>query len=277
MELYRLATDFQALRAAHNYRDFLEQYLTLRGLTRSDLARSTGFGRGFPGDVICGRRRLTLKSFTAFDRAMKLPAAGRRLFKYLLASEEPNLFPGLDLGHLPARIVELRTKPWQVLRREASEPPNVMAAAVLRQPQAVAVFAASGEPGRGARLDEIQKRTGLSDAELTRLIRELIQSGMLRFENGLYEPSDLHLFVKTAGQSAVFARLFKEVCQQAGERAAHALAAPEEFFFTSAICVRESRLPELKAELRKTILAFVDSAVYPNGDRVVQLMTSMHR
>ncbi|RYZ90128.1 MAG: hypothetical protein EOP06_08295 [Proteobacteria bacterium] len=102
--------DWAPVKAASTYREFLGSYLKVKGLSSSALARATGFTRGFPADIISGKRRMTLKSFFAFERALILPRDGKKLFKLLVAIEEPRLLSDVQAPDLQNRIQDIKNQ-----------------------------------------------------------------------------------------------------------------------------------------------------------------------
>ncbi len=274
-----LATDpSQGLRSAVDYRIFLKTYLDSHGLNLSDFARATGFGRGYPSDVLSGRRRLTLKSLRTFEGALKLPATGRKLFRLLVAREERDLFPEWDLAFIEESIRSLRARPWGRAHRELRSKELSDRAEILRDPLTLVVYAAAGSPGAGATFEQLRIRTRCADRDLERVLKGLEQVGLIQFSENRYEPADLHLFLKTSDQGELLRDLFRAACQTASQRILSPDAADsrQEMFFTSAFCVDEKKMPELKTALRKTILQFVDDSIRPEGDRVVRLVAAMH-
>lgn len=269
--------DWTAVRDAPDYRRFLSAYLEMRGRSLSDLARATGYGRGFPGDVISGRRRLTERSCRAFESALKIPPQGKRLFRLLVASAEPDLFPDLDPASVARAIGDLRSRPWGRVRGELNLHSGGQTNDILSNSLALGVYAAAGAPGVGATFLEICNRTRASDREIVHTLRQLQEAGLISHREGRYEPTELHLFLRAVDTNTSFTALFRTACQLAAERASAVSTDSErEMFFTSAFCVREESLAELKSELRKTMLKFVDDSIDPNGDRVVRLIAGLH-
>lgn len=245
-------------------------------MSLSDLARAAGFGRGFPGDVISGKRRLTLKSCQAFERALELPAPGRKLFRLLVAREERDLFPDLSPAAIEKAITRIREMPWNRSHREAAVPRASRDRDMLSDPKVLAVYAAAGSPEHGALLEEIRSRTGLQDAEAKVVVSDLQRIGLLAERGGRIHPTDFHLFLKGPGKDEFVLKVFRQACMLATQRAREALESEREMFFASSFCVDERRMPELKAALRKTVLRFVDESIDPEGSRVVRLLTALH-
>lgn len=269
--------DFARIRKSSDYRTFLKAYLDEHSLSLSDLARTAGFGRGFPSDVISGRRRLTLKSARAFEKALKLPSAGKRLFRLLVAQAEPDLHPDVEPQTLTSKISELRKKPWNRPMRELPMRQVPKSGHALSNTRSVTVFAAAGDPEQGASFDEIATRTRLTKRDLLVALEELKNAGLLTHRDERYFPTDLHLFLKTTDSKDPFIALFREASTIAADRVSESIGSLDEFFFTSSFCIDESRMPEFKATLRKTLLTFVNDSIKADGDQVARIVVAFQR
>lgn len=271
-------TQWEALKKASDYREFLSTYLEINHLSFADLARTTGFGRGFPSDVVSGRRRLTAKSYSAFENGLKLPLTGKKLFKLLVAKEEIEIFPELRKHQdmIEPWIEELRGKSLPIPHRETSKAKDAPLEKLMRNPQVISVYAAAGEPGKASSLKQICQRTQLSPAVAQSALKDLEKIGLIQQVDGLFEPKDLHLIFKANDASDVVIGLFKQACQMAAQRSAVAMTSNEELFFASRFCIDQARLPELKKSLRELILKFIDESIKADGDRVVHLATTLH-
>ncbi len=269
--------EWSALKNAADYRIFLRSYLEIRALNFSDFARATGFVRSYPADIISGKRRLTSKSFYAFEKALKIPQPGKKLFRLLVAEKENDLFPEMDRQHIKESIEVLRKKPWTRLRKNLHTSETPSALSLLENPDTASVFAATGSPDVGANIEEIQRRTGLSAAHLNSVLLQLRSSGLIEFTNGRYLSKDLHIFMDGADKQKLFSNSFKQNTAKTMERVEKAWNSESEFFFSSAFCIEESRMPNLKNALKETILSFIDNSIQADGDKVVQLIVAFHK
>lgn len=267
---------FKKLRDSANYRDFLKNYLEGRGLSLSDFARATKFGRGFPGDILAGKRRLTVKSFYPFEKALKLPLPGKKMFRCLVALEEPDIFPELTTSEVEKTLTSLRAKAWYRARGHVEEKSHQGFQNLMADPDIISVYAAAGDPEMGATFEQICLRTRLPQLDLSKHLQKLLDMKLMSCKDGIYYPNDLHLFLQTSDRSQILSMLFKNAAEAAQRRVPQGLSSDSEFFFTSKICVREGNLPALKAALRETVLKFVDDSVESDGDRIVNMVTAMH-
>jgi len=271
--------DWKKTRAARDYRAFLQCYLEDRSLSLSTFARLTGFGRGFPGDVISGKRRLTAKSFPAFERALKLPTPGKKLLRLLVAREEVDLFPDLDRAGLEDQIEQIRKISWARGRRDVKSGEFRVAPHVFRDAESVRVYAAVGKPGSGATLIQIQELSKVASPQLDEILTRLQRADLIKFDSTeqTYELLDLHLFFGDQAHLQLGHAIFQQACARTKQRSTQAFQSRDELFLTSMLCVHESRMSELKLALKETVLKFVDDSLDPSGDQMVQLTVALHR
>jgi hypothetical protein len=271
--------DWQRLSRAENYREFLKIYLEVRSRKRSDLARSAGVGRGFPGDVISKKRRLTPKSYYAFEKALKVPSQGRKLFRLLVAREEADVLPALDRGQIETEIDIIRKKSWLPARRNVGSRENSNSQNVFKDHATILVYAASGQPEQGATLEEIKLRTGLDDEKIKKALKNLSETGLVQMDQqaAKYIPRDLHLFFKTDDAGRLLVEFFQRACMAAAKRIPVAVESEQELFFSSTFCISKANLPKLKIALRETVLRFVDDAIQPDGDSLVNFLAALYR
>lgn len=262
------------LREANSYRDFLLRYLEQKKITMSQFAFAAGYTRGFPGEVLSGKRRLTTKSCLSFEKAMKIPPQGRRLFRYLVAIAEPDTFPDIDRLNLDSKIHEVRQKAWG---RFVKITPNSHSdfAELFRNPALMHTFAACGQIGEKINIESVRLRAQLTETELSKNLEKLIRIGVVSENNGFYSPVDQHLFLHSPG--GMLAKVFIEATNRAQKRVSIAAKSESEMFFVSTFSIQKNRLPELKKRWREVVLQFVDEAMINEGDTVVQLQTSLHK
>ncbi|MGZ3794422.1 MAG: hypothetical protein ACXVCP_18890, partial [Bdellovibrio sp.] len=228
------------LRLSKNYRQFLQTYLEVRSLSLSDFACASGFGRGFPGDVISGKRRLTSKSYYPFEKAMKLPAPAKKFFRCLVAIEERDIFPDFSGDYARQTLEVLRNRPWNTQRKQIKEGESSRIEKLLSEFEIIPIFAAAGKPETGASRKQIAKRTQLSEYNLEKNLQTLLSIGLLEKRGENFHPKELHLFFKTADRSQILTALFQKAAEKANKRVLQAVDSDAEFFFTSQFCVRET-------------------------------------
>lgn len=268
--------EWNKVRESQDYRSFLKAYLDEKSISLSDFARAAGCHRGFPGDVISRKRRLTAKSFYGFEKALRLPADGKKLFRLLVAREEDDVLNEVDRLKLPESIQSLKAKSWVRSRRNIKEIVKTSLEDLLQRPEVPLVFAATGDGQKGATYDQIQSRVHLKIDLLDRTLEQLVNSGLLKFENERYYSQDLHVFFQGVDSQEILGKLFRKAVLDSAERSAVSWNSKDEFFFFSNLCIRKNQLPELKEALRNTVLSFVDEAIQADGDQIVKLTASLH-
>lgn len=262
-----------------DYRAFLQRYLTIKDIKLSDFARAAGCTRGFPSDVLNGRRRLTAKSYHSFEQAFKLPANYKKYFQLLVAKEEPDIFPAFDRSTIDVRLENLKKqKPINTNKNHNTK--NTIGDEsfhkVLNNPHSFQVYAGAGEPETGALHQEIQQRTRLADNVLDKTIQTLIECQLMSFDNGRYYPKDMHVFFQANNTSEALLKLFTQGARAAEKRLSQITPNSNEMFFASQFCINESQMPHFKKELKDLVLKFIDESMTDDGNRVVKLITALH-
>lgn len=265
----------EKLKNCKDYRSFLTCYLELQNINYAVFASQAGFGRGFPSDVISGKRRLTPKSAPAFEQALKLPSTVKHLFRLLVAQEESDTFIDVDRTVLPELIKAARQKIALRPRRSNVKIEGLALSTILSDSRSMALLAASGSPENGASETQLRERTQIKSPTFERLLQNLIEQNLIIQKNGQYLPQDLHLHFQTTDRDSLLTNIFQKAARSASEKS---LSRDEgsELFFASQFCVSEKDMPQFKIKLRELITSFVTDSINEDGDRVVKLTTALH-
>lgn len=268
---------WEEIKKAKTYRAMLKTYLEVFDYSLSDFARAAGFGRGFPGDILSGKRRLTAKSSFAFEKALKLPQPGKRFFRLLVAQEEVDVFPEIDRSRVSSELQLVRNKSWKRIRHSAHETAAPEFKNIQLDKRMLATYAGAGNPGTGATLDEVVLRTGFTKEQVLKFAKDLQQLQLLEFKSADFVvPKDQHFFLQTTDQSRLLQQTFKQSAQLAVEKVMSDASKKDEFFFNSSFCIQADKMADFKKELRETILKFIDHSTDDDGTRVVHLLTALH-
>ena len=211
---------WQKYKKTRDYRQFLSLYLQEENLSLADFARSTGFGRGFPGEVLAGKRKLTAKSFPPFENALRLPNPGRKYFRYLVALESPELFPKHNPEKTEHFLHQLRSKPWNRVR-EKSATPLPSQPSLFSDPAVFKVYAAAGDSETGSSLEQLRDRTELAEDQLQAALRQLSGADLMEMRADRYFLNDPHVYLKTQGADRHFAELFRQLSAEAVKKSRH--------------------------------------------------------
>jgi hypothetical protein len=234
---------------SENYRAFLQSYVRIKNIKMSDFARLVGCNRGFPADVVNGRRRLTAKSYSAFEQAFKLPLVYKNFFQLLVAKEESDIFLDINRSTIDIKIQNIKQQK-QTNSSKKHETQKVSAEdhfqKVLEHPFSFLVFAAVGAPETGALKPEIQRRTRLTDSQLDKTLNLLNEADLIQIENDRYFPKDLHIFFQLKNTDIILSRLFNQGVRFAEKRLAQITPNSSEMFFVSQFCIHENQMPHFK-------------------------------
>jgi hypothetical protein len=261
------------IKKAKNYREFLAFYFEIRKITASTFARSADCHRGFPLDVISGKRRLTSKSSLQFEKALKLPVQGKKLFKYLVAAEESDTYLSIPRLNLIEKIDQLRHQSWEPTKTVDS---NSKIIQLLKNDKIPTIFAATGNAKDGANIEEIQSRTRFERSTLESLLKKMCDFQILYIKNNRYFSDMSHFSVLGSQKNEIILELFQKQCSMTSATVKSNWNSDNHLFFASKLCVRENQMPELKKALKETLLQFVDESLDENGDSVAHLLLGFH-
>lgn len=267
------------LKAAANYRDFLKIYVKEKKISLSQLAQQMGYSRSFTSDIVTGRRKLNLKTLIEFEKQLKISTQGKKLFRFLVALDQNDLFKDQTRASIEENIERLRHAHWgthkQIEKVGAAAP--VAATGQLMDYNDASVLAAAGEQGRVTVKADIIKKTGLLPQEVERSLQKLVQLKLVEMNDDKVTPCDTHLFLKTHNTSEMLKNIFQKSCRKAMERVELDHQQTGEFFFNSHFSIKKAALPDLKRELRQVILNYIDQSIAEDGDSIVKLNVSLFR
>lgn len=267
---------WKPLKETFDYRGFLQAYIGLRRISKSQLSLAAGFNRGFVADIISRRRRLKSDTVYALEKTLRVPSIGKKYFRLLVAQDEPELFPEYETEKIAPLLSEMRKRAWNKSYRQVNGSDYSALRKMFNSNDLVSIFAASGLPGVGALLEEIQSRTQFSSQRVRSSLEELMRLGIFKKQGDRYESQDLHVFLQTENVDALLSDSFQRAARQASNRVSQKHSNTDELFFSSTFCVDKKMLPDLKKALRETALKFIDDHIQADANQVVHLLTALH-
>ncbi|RYZ67345.1 MAG: hypothetical protein EOP09_11185, partial [Proteobacteria bacterium] len=192
-------------------KDFRAFGLTLREkaeMSYAEIARGGGFSsRAHVREILTGDRPITEGSARKLTQGLRLAGNWKRYFRLLIAQSENELRPeSWSPEKLQAHLEKLK----QTLNRSKSRR-DINADAKLTDrflavPHFLEIFAATGELGVGATLDQIAYRTQLEPLRVSQSLKQLEELGVVQFDknSGHFVPQDYHLAISDAELSGHF-------------------------------------------------------------------------
>jgi uncharacterized protein (TIGR02147 family) len=267
------AASVQRLLSCENYRSFISIYKEERSksgkYSYSMIARRAGFSsRSFPRDVATGARKITLSSLYPMIKGLGLQGDLAEFFKTLVAIEHPETRTvQVDKIKLERKLTNLRDR-LRVSRSIAASDP-------YRFEFFPIVYAACGEKNQGTSLREIQKKTSLPEDIIKTTLANLIEMKIVSYKGTKYFPTDSHFFFDGMKQSQAFKKFFQYLIRRAGDEASSDFANDKKLFFTSCLSVKESRLIELRNQLKQVLLEYVDAAESSDGEKIISVVCGL--
>ncbi len=268
---------------ANDYRDFIratvEHLRKTQGATLAGISRKAGFAsRGFLGDLICGRRRLTALSFARLKKGLMLSGFRAQLFEYLVALEERDVnFNNLSVDDLWRRISKLKLKlEMQSSARLSSSHGEIDLDNLLFRPEVYAVYASLGTQEHGASLLEITRRARLDVLSCRDLIMKMVHIGFVQQREDHYFASRSIAEIFDLGKKESFRRMYSALVHDLQLRTTRTLNSEQEYFYCGALSVNGKRLPEFKARLRDLISEFLDDIQDDKGDLIAKIVLGFY-
>ena len=261
-----------------NYRDFIRSALEKNGFrgTRTNyaaFARKSGFSsRSYPRDVLAKKKRITLASLPKFIRGLGLTGDSKEYFQFLVAFEEHDIRPDLSKEQILKKLLTLRER-----IRSQKKVIQLSVQGYENYERWQRVFAGLGSLEEGASLEEIQVRTKYSKATCLEILNQMQDHKIINHDLGTnrYYVTTLNFHIPGVNKSSHMQMHFKQLLTSADAHMKDTFESGEFLFFESLFSVDKARLPELKTELRKVLLDFVENSENSSGMNLVRIFTVM--
>lgn len=260
-----------------SYRSFIATLIALRKtqgrpLSYAQLSRQLGVkARSYPRDIVLGNKRMSSTLLPGFVKALGLSGDLKSLFIDLVEYEENSCrISGRSEYQISASIEKTRRR----ILSEASSAIGIDAA--FDMAEIPKVYAALGDPVKGASLQEIESRTSIVLERLSVLLDKMVEIGIAEKRGTRFRAKQSHLAIRGLKTSGAFKQHFLKVTEEAFNAAKRQMNADDKLFFSSSFSVRSGGLAELKSELRDLLLRYVDVSETAEGDKVVSLVCALH-
>ncbi|MEK6706127.1 MAG: TIGR02147 family protein [Bdellovibrionota bacterium] len=270
--------NIEVLFRSKNYRAFLNELfrqwkVAKPGRSLASLARDAGFSsKSYFRDIVIGKKRLTLNSFSKLVIAFRLSQDLRNYLKLFAALEEKELnSENLDENRIREKLFRLkfrigqRSAPILIKQKESSS--------FFGRESWLEIYASLGTEAKGANLSEIAKRSGLPKAKCAQILREMCAADVCKNNEskGRYYPLGVNRIYVGLGGERYMKEYFLKLMSELQVRAQERFYGDDRLFFNSVFSVSKSQLSRLKEELQSQILSFVENSEDSNGDTVVRL------
>lgn len=239
----------------------------------SHIARLGGFkARSFPRDVVSGRKRITLNSLPKFIKGLGLTSDLAEYFRILVEIDEVDCRTrNADLAKLMKMKsnIEKRILTKQSIQLIDGQDRNFIYSSIPK------IYASLGTSDVGVYIEGILKKTSLPENETHRCLEFMIEQKLVRKSRARYYPTENHLNFQNL-KSDIFKRHFVNTAEESIAMSKKHLQSDEKLFLSSSFSVKKAELPKLKEELRSLLLKYIDSSENSDGDRVINLVTSLY-
>lgn len=258
------------LLAASDYREFLRSCFKFKKIINPSysyavFARQANVAKSLPRDIIEGLKRLTDKNLQAFALALELDGLLSEYFTQLYALET-NPSHRKILERIKALYIETHfSKTFGDGNFENFKSPFL--------------YAASGDVGVGAKIEDLAKRTGLDEDEIraTLPFMESVQLGKFIREESTFVPATPQVHVTPLNSPDHFMNFYLFCLNLQKEHLRKKFFSEEALFYNEVFSVDRKDLPAMKQEMKKLIRNFLIQAENSQGDSVAVVNVGFFR
>lgn len=267
----------EACTKIENYREFILLFIEHKKTLHpkynfSTFAKKAGFSsRSFAREVCQGTKRLSATSLEKFIKAMDLQGELKNYFNLLVNLDQP------EIGSLNLTSTEIQShlKRSRLRLKETSgmSKPSASAKAAIYRIGDWPLVYASLDSEKGSSVKDISARTGLSNAQVMRELKNLEGLHMIYCDlaTKLYHSQDNHIFLHNLDTDQFFKNYILNSFEKAKYIVDKGMNPDTTCFYNSTFSIKRSELLNLCIELRSTLYKYIDKAESPLGDSVVNL------
>jgi uncharacterized protein (TIGR02147 family) len=261
-----------------NYRIFFEEALRLKKMQNPHFSNTlfvmkAGLSsRSFPGDVIRGKKNITLRSIPKVMHALGLTGVLSKYFTLLVELEHPSLRVTAKTDQaLQKELLNLRVK----FKNKVQRPKAQIEGEMFNQFHRSLVYAALGTPELGATFKEVLQKTKLESKICKRELETLVRIGAADFQRSgdrKYRATQSHLVFADMQGHHNFQKHILSALQEAQKHAYNGIKRETELFFHSVLSINQRDSEKLKLALREILTDFVGSSEVAEGDSLSHLI-----
>lgn len=258
----------EKLLQAVSAKQFLESTLQLKqdNLSYASLGRLCGFkSRSYFRDIIKGPKKLNLNLVSKLSSVLNLNPEAADYFSNLCALD----FAECRLGGYS----ELKVR--QQLESVRSKLTSSNYSLGFQDYNIPIVFAALSSSKRGSHLGSLEKRTELSVDLIKITLAKMEELGLVAKKGALYYPVVTHAVSSQLSSKSYFKGYYLNSLDKAYHSSKRTFNDPARLYFASHFLVKKELLPQLKAELRKTPIKFIEQSDITEGDKVAHLVCAL--
>lgn len=258
----------EKLLQAASAKQFLQATLDLKhgGLSYASLGRLCGFkSRSYFRDIIKGPKKLNLNLVSKLSSVLNLNSETAEYFANLCALD----FVECRLGGFS----EIKVRQQLESVRGKTNSSNYSFG--FQDYNIPIVFAALNSTKRGSHLGGLEKRTELSVDLIKITLGKMEELGLVVKKGPLYYPVVTHAVSSQLSAKSYFKGYYLNSLDKAYQSSKKGFSDPSRLYFASHFLVNKDHLPRLKAELRKTLIKFIEESDITEGDKVAHLVCAL--
>lgn len=259
---------------AQGHQDFLRVLYELNKRNSSAfsfnyMAQRCGFSsKSFLKDVMSKKKKLSLDSAFKITKGLNFPSTWAKYFLELVKKDLNQKNDSLSKEQIRLKIklsgknIEVKEDVGHSLFQQIQHWPYV--------------YAALGTLETGATLMDIEKRTGLSEAEVEGTLEILVTEKLVLKKGRRFYPASSEVFFEKLGKSEFFKNFFCRSILKSQELAFRKFGSPDTLFYSMALSIKPEKMPEFRLELAELLDKYTTEIEDPNGTRVASLNCAFH-
>lgn len=258
----------EKLLQASSAKQFLQATIELKqeNLSYASLGRLCGFkSRSYFRGIIKGPKKLNLNLVSKINSVLNLNSEASEYFSTLCALD----FVECRLSNYS----ELKVRQQLEDLRNKSESANYSIG--YQDFNIPILFAALSSSKKGNHLGTLEKRTDISLDLIKLTLAKMEDLGLVKKKGPLYFPVVTHAVSSQLPSKSYFKSYYLNSLDKAYHSSKRSFNDPSRLFFASHFLVEEALLPQLKAELRKTLIKFIEQSDISEGDKVAHLVCAL--
>lgn len=274
----KLILDSQELLKAPDYQGFLQVLYTTNKTVHSQfsyayIAKQCQFSsKSFIKEVIDRKKQLSIESCHKLINGLALTALWKSYFLNLVRSAQ--VLTEAEKLKVQKELKRIRQK--LNLEKFIDSKADDKNLNIFRQNKWPYVFAALGQPAKGATIEEISQRTGFGFPEIESVLKFLVTENLAMEVRNRYIAKENTSFFENLGQSDFFKNYYLQSLASLAEKSKKNFDNKNALYYTVSFSVNPTHMPKFRKELAELMDKFTSEAEDPDGTKIAELTCGLH-
>ncbi len=261
--------------SSKTYQEFLNLYFQeakalSKAFSYGQFAIKSGISKSLIKAILDGKKRITHRTLTPILQTLDLPLHVDNYFSYLVALEDPSVLnPLLNKTKIKTYLQKFSILALQ--EHGTFQPVDDL----FKQMDLPFIYASLGDPEKGANLETIIRRTGLSNEKVMSGLEFLIFNKTVTKINDSYIAERLFSFLDLSKENSFFHHFYLHLLEKHFSASKNNFVSKKNLFHMNVFSAKSENSESLKQELKEILNNFVQKNEDPDGDIVLSLQTGL--